>query len=91
MIQDIDLGYNISVHYMRIKYSGNFLSAHSEYADKQLSAYTLYADKGNLFLWLSQVGQRRQALGDTVHSWLIVIGPSTHWGLCFQPNTTYGN
>ena len=46
MIQDIDLGYSISAHYIRIKNTGNFFkSAYSVYADKQLSKYTLYADK----------------------------------------------
>ena len=31
MIQDIDLGYNISAHYMRIKNSGNFFYPHVMY------------------------------------------------------------
>ena len=45
MIQDIDIGYIISAHYMRIKNPGPFFNPHSVYADKQSSAYTLYADK----------------------------------------------
>ena len=52
MIQDIDIGYIISAHYMRIKNSGPFFnpqsSAYTLYADKILSAYTLCADKANL-------------------------------------------
>ena len=31
MIQDIDLGYSISAHYMRIKISGNFFYPHIVY------------------------------------------------------------
>ena len=46
MIQDIDLGYSIFAHYMRIKNAGHlFLSAYSVYTDKQLSACTVYGDK----------------------------------------------
>ena len=44
MIQDINVGYYIYAHFIRIKNSGYFFPACSVYADKQLSAYTLYAD-----------------------------------------------
>ena len=44
MIQDIDLGYIISAHYMQIEIQAIFLFAYSVYADKQLSSYALYVD-----------------------------------------------